>query len=470
MSFIIKNSISSEAEVTTRTTAPSITRRYDVEGSIDRSNVIFLLRNALNNLSMAVDNLVNPVSKISEEARSHLTFRQRVAIENSFSLRTVNLKRQLASMRLQLAQPSDRIFSDLNRIIARLEILRNSYLWSERTFGLYIDLLHTKGLAGNVGKILKGYERLAEFTLRLFLSPLGYEIPTVVVYLEQIGDGAAILRHDISLFDSHRNPCAIIKLPQSSLAIPRSSLLHEVGHQLATIVNHKGKNLNREGADLIYNTVRAAGGSSALANYFRYCHSEIIADQFAVQLTNWLAAITLYNIYSGSSGSSLGGTARMFQIYPRDPHLMGFLRIRCAVESTRQILRRGPWDQLEKAIDILYPINSAPEHSLRVIRESLPLLPAICKSLSRSKLACFGGNKSFEDMYPMSQSLVPFTKELLNNTLSTSFSQTDAMLKNPILTMMAYGTLQMLGGKSLYWITDEMRRWLIALGEKGEAK
>jgi hypothetical protein len=61
----------------------------------DRANVVFLLRNSLNNLSIALDNLVNPILKISEEARMYLTFSQRVAIENAFSLRTVSLKKNL---------------------------------------------------------------------------------------------------------------------------------------------------------------------------------------------------------------------------------------------------------------------------------------------------------------------------------------------------------------------------------------
>jgi hypothetical protein len=59
----------------------------------DRANVIFLLRHSPNNLSLAEDNLVNPILKISEEARMYLTFSQRVSIENAFSLRSAILKK-----------------------------------------------------------------------------------------------------------------------------------------------------------------------------------------------------------------------------------------------------------------------------------------------------------------------------------------------------------------------------------------
>jgi hypothetical protein len=425
----------------------------------DRSNALFLLRSAMNNLTISVNNLVNPVSRISEDARKHLTFNQQVALENSFSLRTIHLKRQLASLREDLARRPDKIFANLNRIRFELENLRNEYLKSEMVYGFYLDLLHTRGVAG-MGKILKGYDKLALSTLRLFLSPLGYELPRVVTYLEQIGDGAAIMRADISLWDRIRNPCAVIKVPQNSICTPRSSIFHEAGHQVGSITG-----LNREGASLLYNTVRAAGGSLRLAEYWKLCATEIVADQIATQLTNWIGALTLYNIYSGSSGSSLGSGARMFAIIPFDTHLMGYLRIRSNIMSCRLALGYGPWDQLEKAIEILYPIKLAPIYSRQIILESLPILENICKALSTTKMRSFGG-RSFEQMCPMRWGSLNSTKKLLNFDLSNFSVGMKRLSEIPILTLVAFGALSTVGGKSLYWITDEMCKWLTALGEK----
>jgi hypothetical protein len=152
------------------------------------------------------------------------------------------------------------------------------------------------------------------------------------VYLEQIGDGAAIMRADISLWDRLRNPCAIIKMPQNSVRTPRSSVFHEAGHQIGSITG-----LNREAAKLLYNTIRNAGGldSEYVAAYWKQCATEIVADQIATQLTNWIRAITLYNIYPGSSGSSLGTGGRMFTVIPADTHLMRYLRIKSNIESGR---------------------------------------------------------------------------------------------------------------------------------------
>ncbi|MGH9978413.1 MAG: hypothetical protein ACRD8Z_21665, partial [Nitrososphaeraceae archaeon] len=315
------------------------------------------MRNTLGSVNLAVENLISPIARIAEEARANLTFEQTTAIENAFSLRTVNLKRMLAQVRTELSQPENKILSNLNGIRARLEGLRNEYLKTEMAFGLYVDLLHTRAIEVGMGRILRGYDRLANITLKKFLLPLGHEIPTVVVYLEQIGDGAAILRADISLWDRMRNPCAVIKLPQATLNLPRSSILHEAGHQIGSITG-----LNREVSEIMYRAVRNAGGSHQLANYYRFCATEIVADQVANQMTNWISAITLYNIYSGGSGSSLGAAARMFAIIPRDTHLNGYLRIRCAIESAKFALgTRGPWTDLEKALDILYPISLAPE-------------------------------------------------------------------------------------------------------------
>ncbi len=417
-----------------------------------------MIRSAVSNLSFAVENLVNPISKISEEARRQLTFAQSVAIENSFSIRTHRLKRELAELRALIAQPGD-ILKIKDRIRYHLERLRNEYLRSEMVFGYYIDLLNTRGISG-MGGILRGYDHLATLTLRIFLSRLGHGIPRVVVYLEQIGDGAAIMRADISLWDRFRNPCAVIKVPQNSISTPRSSIFHEAGHQIGSITG-----LNREGANLLYNTVRAAGGSPSLAEYYRLCATEIVADQVATQLTNWIGATTLYNIYSGSSGSSLGTAARMFMVIPGDPHLMGYLRIRSNIESCRQALGRGPWDQMERALQFLYPVSLAPPQSARIIRESLPLLPNICRALARTKLSSFRG-KCFEDIFPMRHCSLSAVKRVLNIDFTNFSVSMSGMIHDPILTTVAFGNLTMLGGKSIYWITEHMKVWLEQLGRK----
>ncbi len=429
------------------------------KSELERTNALFLLRSSLGGINLAVENLINPIARIAEEARSNLTFEQTTAVENAFSLRTVNLKRLLAQVRTELAQPESKIFSNLNGIRARLEALRNEYLKSEMVFGLYVDLLHTRAIEVGIGKILKGYDRLATVTLRHFLSPLGHEIPTVIVYLEQL-DSAAILRAGVSLWDRMRNPCAVIKLPQSTLNIPRSSIFHEAGHQIASITG-----LNREVADLLYSTVRSAGGTHRLAQYYRFCATEIVADQVANQMTNWIGAVTLYNIYSGGSGSTgLGTAARMFGIIPRDTHLNGYLRIRCAIESSKLALgARGPWTDFEKTLEILYPVSLASERVAHIINESLPLLPSICKALATTKLTSFAG-RSFEQMYPMRLGSLNYIRKLLNIALTNFSVGMRPLLENPVLTLVSFGTLQMMGGKTLHWISYQMRKWLISLG------
>ena len=418
----------------------------------DKGNALFLLRNSLTSLSIAVDNLVNPILKISEEARKHLTFNQNIAIENAFSLRTVGLKKQLALIKEQLALPEDKIYSNLDIIRLQLQNLRDEYLRSEMVFGYYVDLLHTRAIK-DIGMVLRGYDNLARATLKIFLSPLRYHIPWVVVYLEQIGDGAAIMRADISLWDRMKNPCAVIKMPQSNLCFPRSSIFHEAGHQVASITG-----FNQEGANLLYDTIINAGGSVSLASYWKYCAKEIVADQIATHLTNFIGSTTLYSIYSGSVG-------RMFAIIPKDTHLMGYLRICSNIESCKLAFGSGPWDTLKRAMDLLYAIRLAPPFSARVINESIPILPTICKALSKTRLSCFGG-RSLEEIAPMRCVSLTLVRKLLNFDLSNFSTSMKAMVQNPILTLIAFGVLHMLGRKSLYWVTDGMGKWLSALGEK----
>jgi hypothetical protein len=357
----------------------------------------------------------------------------------------------LALIKNQLTLPEDMIYNNLDLIRIQLQNLRNEYNKSEIGFGYYIDLLHTRALRG-MGNIIRGYDYLARLTLKIFLSALGFPIPQVVVYIEQYGDGAAIMRADMSLWDKLRNPCAVIKMPQSNLCIPRSSIFHEAAHQIGSITG-----LNKEAASIIYNTIIKGGGSVYLANYWKFCATEIVADQIATQLTNWIGALTMFNIYSGTIG-------KMFSIIPRDTHLMGYLRIICNVESCNIAFGDGPWNKFKKAVDILYPIETAPFYSRKVIRESLPFISSICRTLASTKLLSFKG-KSMEDIFPMRTVSPSSIRKLLNFNLSQFSVDINTMIRYPIHTIVAFGILQMLGKKSVFWISDEMSKWLSKLGE-----
>jgi hypothetical protein len=417
----------------------------------DEYNSVYLLRNTLGNLSYAIDNLKNPILNLSEQSREHLSFSQKVAIENSFSLRTVKLRQQLATLKKQFTMPDNIILRNLDSIKLQLQNLRNEYNKSEMGFGYYVDLLHTRSLR-DMGKIIKGYDHLAKLTLKIFLTRLGYSLPEVVVYIEQFGDGAAIMRADISLWDRIRNPCAVIKMPQSNLGIPRSSIFHESGHQIGSITG-----LNKETASLLHRTIISNKGSKTLARYWKFCATEIIADQIATHLTNWIGALTMFNIYSGAAG-------KMFSVIPGDTHLMGYLRIICNIESCNQAFGNGYWNKFKNAVNILYPLKNASNYSKRIIYESLPLIPLICKTLSKTKLVSLKG-KSLEDIFPMQLTSPYSIKKLLTFDLSHFSIDMNTMVKYPIHTMVAFGTIQMLGKKSIIWITDEMSKWLAKLGE-----
>ncbi len=76
---------------------------------------------------------------------------------------------------------------------------------------------------------------------------------------------------------------------------------------------------------------------------------------------------------------------------------MDYLRFHSNIISCILGLGRGPWDELEKVI-IIYPISLTPDDSRQIIIESLPVLHAIYRALSATKLVSLTG-KSFEDLY-----------------------------------------------------------------------
>ena len=325
----------------------------------------------------------------------------------------------------------------------------------EQVFDYYVDLLHTRSERG-VGPLLKGCDKICYSSLNQGLKRLGLVAPTIVCYLDR-GEGASILKSGIYLWDGQSNPAAIIKVVRSAVPLPRlTSILHECGHQASHMTNW-----NKELAQILYASVFETGGSRYLADLWSSWTSEIAADFWALHQSNFASVMGLYEVVTGSSD-------RVFRIIQGDPHPMAFLRVMMGLTFCKMAFGSGPWDDFMRVWQALYPIDATSAEPATIARESLPILPAICKAISNTKMKAFLGS-SLNQILPWDAASPTRIKEFLNHDLSNFCVSEGSIIGQPILTLTSFRMIQMFGGRSHEWIIEQMRRWLtsLSLAEEG---
>ena len=205
---------------------------------------------------------------------------------------------------------------------------------------IFADVLSQRA-EHEVGVWLAGLDVLAEDglsnTRNLFQSP------ALMVYLDR-GHGAAIRRARTRLPGGDENPVAVIQIPRERMVGSgiASSLIHEVGHQVAAMLDLvpslKAK-LSR----------RAREGQGREAwNYFALCISEIICDTWAVGLLGISATLGLMGVVALPSYFQF----RMDRI---DPHPAPYLRVQLSCAFGKKIYPHLQWDKLWNLWTKFYP-------------------------------------------------------------------------------------------------------------------
>jgi hypothetical protein len=423
-------------------------------GSLEVENVIFLLRSALNSIKLAIESLGSPVMAVSEMARQNLTSQQSMAIEKSFLRRATALEAQLAFTRNRFSLANS--LESLRLVERDIGYVRDNYFKSEQVFDYYVDLLHTRSENG-VGPLLRGCDQIAIESLKRGLGPLGLDIPTVVCYLDR-GEGASILRSGIYLWDGETNPAAIIKVVRSALPLPKlTAVLHEIGHQAAHITDW-----NKELETLLYEAIISLGGSRGLARLWASWVPEITADFWALHQSNFASVVGLSEVVAGS-------TKRVFRINLGDPHPMAYLRVMLGLTACKVGLGNGPWEDFARAWQLRYQIQDANTESIRIILETMPLLPEISRTISNTKMNAFSG-KSLNEILPWALASPLVVKSFLNNDHSNFSVSTNRLVEQPLVVLTCFRYIQMFGGRSHEWIVENMRNWLTSLALVGDKR
>lgn len=193
-----------------------------------------------------------------------------------------------------------------------------------------------------------------------------YDPPPLVCYVDR-GHGAAIRRARTRLPGGGESPAGVIRIPRERMVGVgiASSLVHEVGHQAAALLDFVGTLRPRLAA-----AAAAAGDlAPAWAMWSRWL-GEIVADAWAVARVGVAGPLGLIGVVSLPR-------AFVFRIGVDEPHPFPWIRVRLAVAFGRALWPHPQWDKLDRLWLELYPPTGLDEARARAIAMLDATMPAL---------------------------------------------------------------------------------------------
>jgi len=256
----------------------------------------------------------------------------------------------------------------------RFAILKLRFQAVFSQFEVFSDAITQRSEHRN-GVWLSGLDALAADALSLpgYLDP-----PPVICYLDR-GPGAAIRRARTRLPGGKLSPVAVVRMPRERMVGNgiASSLVHEVGHQGAALLDLVAS-LERE--------LRAVGARAPAAErqswraWERWI-SEIVADLWSVARVGITSTLGLISVV---------GLPRffVFRINLDDPHPAPWIRVMLSCAIGEELYPHPQWGQLARLWQQCYPLEGLDAERVDAFRALLATLPqvahAICAHRPRS--------------------------------------------------------------------------------------
>lgn len=215
----------------------------------------------------------------------------------------------------------------------RFTMLRMRFNVTLAHFDIFADALTQRSEQGT-GVLLAGLDAAA--TDGLSIAGDYYAMPGVICYLDR-SHGAAIRRARTRLPGGGENPVAIIRIPRERMIGSgiASSLIHEVGHQAAALMD-----LVESIRPLLRGMQRNSGEQSKAWQYWDRCISEILADFWAVARVGITATLGLIGVVTLPRYF-------VFRLKIDDPHPVPWMRVRLSCAMGRALYPDPQWDRLE---------------------------------------------------------------------------------------------------------------------------
>lgn len=211
-------------------------------------------------------------------------------------------------------------------------------------FDLFADAI-TQRSEHDLGVYLAGLDVVSADGLRI---PGGViEPPPVVCYVDR-GPGAAIRRARTRMPGGGENPAAIIRVPRERMVGHgiASSLIHEVGHQVAALLDlvpSLRQEIQKRGAGKPERDREAWG-------FWDRWISEIVADFWSVSRVGLASTLGLIGVVSLPR-------AFVFRISTDDPHPTPWMRVMLSASIGNALYQHPQWDEVKQVWSELYPLE-----------------------------------------------------------------------------------------------------------------
>lgn len=260
---------------------------------------------------------------------------------------------------------------ELARSQAHYQALRGRFDALQTTVDIFADAL-TQRAQHKIGPLLRGLDVLSRDGL--LTRPRLFTPPPLVCYLDQ-GIGGAIRRVFTNLPGAGPNGVALVRIPRERLCgNGYASLLHEVGHQGAALLNLVSAYRRCLEHEALNGAISRAAGAYWLAKI-----SEVVADVWACAKLGAAGTLGLFGV--------LGRTARFtFSDNPAGPHPMPWLRARISVAFGSAAMPHPLWSELRELWNALYPVVSAPRRARQLLEVVEPSIARVGQALALTQL------------------------------------------------------------------------------------
>jgi len=257
----------------------------------------------------------------------------------------------------------------------RLSILRLRFHAVLNEFDMFSDAITQRSEQDN-GPWLSGLDIVAADALTL--PGRFYELPPILCYLER-GPGAAIRRARTRLPGGRSNPAAVIKVPRERMVGSgiASSLIHEVGHQGAALLD-----LVPSLRAVLQARQRDDAPHRDLWTMWERWISEIVADFWSVARVGVTSTLGLIGVVSLPR-------AFVFRVDLSDPHPVPWLRVKLSATIGNTLYPHPQWARIAALWEELYPPQGLdPERSalFRRLEAHMPTFVALLASHRPTKL------------------------------------------------------------------------------------
>ncbi|MBI5788640.1 MAG: hypothetical protein HZA78_07290 [Candidatus Schekmanbacteria bacterium] len=244
----------------------------------------------------------------------------------------------------------------------RFNIIRFKFNHILTQFDIFADVLSQRS-EHETGVWVAGLDDAAADALAL---PGYYHAPPVICYLDR-GHGAAIRRAHTRLPGGNSNPVAVIQIPRERMVGSgiASSLVHEVGHQAAALLN-----LNNSFRPVLREMQRKDAPHRIAWQFWERWISEVIPDFWAVAKVGITATAGLINVVSLPR-------ALVFRLDMEDPHPAPYMRVKLGCALGQALYPHRQWDNLNKLWESFYPLTGVNQQICRQIAGLEATLPGL---------------------------------------------------------------------------------------------